>query len=140
MATGQTLLTLFSLVLLAIVSIGIKQMYVESVHNTIDAQVTSDALNFGRDLAEELHSYSMRYDQLDNQFGTFTDVNNPATRIEYTSSVGETYYATIELSEQMLLPHEEIGRQAKIKLYEAVGSEYRLIAEYVTAIAALRRV
>jgi hypothetical protein len=54
MSTGQIFLTLSSLVLLAIISLNIREMYVQSVNNTVDAQVTNDAINFGRDISEQL--------------------------------------------------------------------------------------
>ncbi|TVP98972.1 MAG: hypothetical protein EA359_17635 [Balneolaceae bacterium] len=138
MATGQTLLTLASIVLLGIISMSVRSMYVQSVNNTVGTQVTSDALNFGRDMAEEIHSFAFNYDQLDAVYGQFNDVTNPATRIEFTPQVGRTLYATIQLSSEQVLKHGQMGRSVNIRVFEEEREdEFTLVAEYITAVLPL---
>jgi hypothetical protein len=138
MAAGQTFLTLASIVLLAIISISIRSMYMQSVNNTVDSQLTSDALNLGRDLAEELHSFAFRYDQLDAEYGNMNDITNPNTRIEFTPQIGVTFYATIELSAEQTLIHNQQGRIATIRIFEEVrNEEFVELAEYVTSVSNL---
>lgn len=138
MATGQTLLTLAAIVLLSIITMSIRQMHLQSVTTSIDSQVTNDALNFGRDLAEEIYSYSYRYDELDTRFGGYTDVSDPAKRITFNSQVDIIYHATIELSSEKELQYSQIGRTATIKIYqEEKTGDFKMIAEYVTAIISL---
>ena len=135
MATGQTLLTLASIVLLAIISMSIRSMYTQSVHNTVDSQLTSDALNFGRDLSEEIHSYAFRYTELDGVYGSKNDVTHPNTRIEFTPQVGVTFYATIELSAEQELKHGQDGRIVTIHIFEEQREdEFEQVAEYVTTV------
>jgi uncharacterized protein (UPF0333 family) len=126
---GQTLLTLASIVLLSVIAIQIGQMYTSSVSSTVETQLTADAINFARDVAEDVHSYAFRYNDLDNAFGNFTDVNNPATRIEFTPQVGITFYATVELGQEENLRHNVPGRMATIRVYEEERpNQFRMIA------------
>ncbi len=138
MATGQTLMTLASIILLGIISMSVRSMYVQSVNNTIDSQVTSDALNFGRDIAEEIHSFAFAYDQLDAVYGQMNDVTNNEARIEFTSPAGLTLYTTIELSAEQELKHNQLGRQVTIRVFEQEReNDFRQIAEYLTAVLPL---
>jgi hypothetical protein len=137
MSTGQIFLTLAAIVLLAVVSMNIRQMYVQSVGNTVDAQMTGDAINFGRDISEQLQSYSLRYDSLDAHFGDMDDATNPDKRISHTSTVGEQFYATVELSGEQTLAHGQTGRLATVRIFEQMPDSIRLKARYVTAITRL---
>ena len=135
MATGQTILTLASIVLLAIITMSIRSMYTQSVHQTVGSQETADALNLGRDIAETLHSYSFRYDQLDSDFGGLNDVTDENSRIEFESQIEGTLYATVELSAEEVLIHDQLGRRATIRIYkEEREGDFRMKAEYTTAI------
>jgi hypothetical protein len=137
MSTGQVLLTLAAVVLLAYISLNIQRMYVQSVNNTIDSQYTSDALNFGRDLSDRIQSYAFNYDQLMNDFEGLDDVTDSNSRLEFTTQIGEIFFATVSISDETELIHEQTGRKATIRVYEyhEPSNEYRLQAEYVTAIA-----
>lgn len=145
MATGQTILTLASIVLLAIISMSIRQMYIQSVHNTVDSQVTSDALNFGRDLIEEVHSFAFRYDQLDTHFGQFNNVEDPSHRrgteddtADY--QVVKPLFATIEVGAEEVLEHGQNGRIVTIRIFEEDrDDEFVQIAEYVTSVLNLQQ-
>ncbi len=137
MSTGQVLLTLAAIVLLAYISLNIQQMYVQSVHNTVDSQYTSDALNFGRDLSERLQSYACNYDRLMNDFGGLEDVTDPASRPEHTTQAGEVFFATIHLSDENELIHGQNGRTAIIRVYEEEREDIVLKAENATAIVEL---
>ena len=138
MATGQTILTLASIVLLAIITMSIRSMYVQSVNHTVGSQETADALNFGRDISEELHSYAFNYDQLDAAFGSYNDVTDENSRIEFESQIEGMLYATVELSAEEELIHDQLGRRATIRIYqEEREGEFTLKAEYTTAIANL---
>jgi hypothetical protein len=150
MATGQTILSLASIVLLAIVTMSIRQMYVQSVHNTVDTQETADALNFGRDIAEDLHSYAFMFDQIDNSVYAGMAANlNDLTEEEFTEGENSKYlkfesqidgilYATVELFGVEELIHGQMGRRAVIRIYkEERNNDNRMVAEYVTAISDL---
>lgn len=138
MATGQTILTLASIVLLAIITMSIRSMYVQSVHTTVGSQETADALNFGRDIAEDLHSYAFRYDQLDGAYGNLNDVTDEDSRILFESQIDGTLYATVELASEEELIHGQLGRRATIRIYkEETEDEFRMMAEYITAISAI---
>ncbi len=128
-------MALAAIVLLSIVTMGIRQMYVQSVTTTVDSQNTSDALNFGRDLSEEIHTYAFRYNELDGVYGSVNDVTNANTRIEFTSQVGTTFYATIELFTEQELKQGQYGRMVTIRIFEEEREdEFRQIAEYVTSV------
>jgi hypothetical protein len=122
---------------MGIISMNIYQMYGQSVTNTVDAQMTSDAINFGRDISEELQSYSFRYDSLDAHFGRFDDVTDPDKRLSHVSTIGEQFYATVDLSGEQTLAHGQTGRMATIRVYEEMTDSLKLKAEYVTAVARL---
>lgn len=137
MSTGQVFLTLASLVLLGYISLNIQRMYVSSVETTVDMQMTNDAVNFGRDLSEEVQSYAYKYGQLDAQLGGLDDVTNSSSRRSDTSQVGEVFHATIELSSETSLDHGQTGRWATIKVYEELEDSLEFKAEFVTAVANL---
>jgi len=138
MATGQTILTLASIVLLSIITMSIRSMYVQSVNQTVSSQETADALNFGRDIAETLHSYAFRYDQLDSDFGSFNDVTDENSRIEFESQIEGILYATVELFSEEELIQDQLGRRATIRIYkEKNEGDFRLEAEYRTVITNL---
>ena len=137
MSTGQIFLTLASLVLLGIIAMNIQQMYVQSVNRTVDNQMTNDAINFGRDISEELQSYSFRYDSLDAHFGDLDDETDPDRRLSHVSTVGEQFYATVDLSNEQTLAHGQTGRMATIRVFEEMTDSLQLKARYVTAVARL---
>lgn len=137
MATGQTLLALASIVLLSIITMSIRQMYVQSVNTTVESQEMADALNFGRDIADELQSFAYRYDDLNERFGDLNDVTNEDSRWEFESQIDKKYYATVDLSLEQPLKHGQTGRMATIIIYEEENGDYKMIAEYATAIAPL---
>lgn len=137
MATGQTLLALASIVLLSIITMSIRSMYVQSVHTTVESQEMADALNFGRDIADELQSFAYRYSELDATFGDLNDVTDVDSRWEFESQIGKKYYATVDLSTEQPLKHGQLGRMATIIIYEEDNGDYEMIAEYATAIAPL---
>ncbi|MDR9367062.1 MAG: hypothetical protein RI575_17135 [Balneolaceae bacterium] len=137
MSTGQVFLTLASLVLLGIISFNIQRMYVSSVESTVEMQMVSDAVDFGRDLSEEVQYYGYHYGQLESEFGGLDDVTSPSSRRSDTSQVGQIFHATVELSGEIELAHGQNGRWATITVYEEVGSSYEMKAEFVTAVANL---
>lgn len=137
MSTGQVFLTLASLVLLGYISLNIQRMYVSSVETTVDMQMTNDAVNFGRDLSEEVQSYAFKYAQLDAQLGGLDDETDPSSRRSDTSQVGEIFHATIELSSEQVLDHGQTGRWATIRVYEEFEDSLEFKAELVTAVANL---
>lgn len=137
MSTGQVLLTLGAIVLLAIVSIGVQQLFVQSVYETVGTQKSADAVNYGRDLSERLYSYAFKYDMLDADWGSYDDVTDPTRRLEFTSQIGEVYYATVELSAEQEIAHGQSGRLATVTVYEEVDNDFELRAQYVTSITPL---
>lgn len=134
MSTGQVFLTLGSLVLLGIIAFNIQQMYVSSVETTVDMQMTSDAVNFGRDLSEEVQSYMYKYDQLAADFGGLDDETDPNSRRSDTSQVGRIFHATVELSNEMVLEHGQSGRLATVTVYEEIDDALEMKAEFVTSV------
>lgn len=134
MSTGQVFLTLASLVLLGYIAMNIQQMYVQSVETTVDMQMTSDAVNFGRDLSEEIQSYMYNYSQLDSRFGNLDDVTDPNQRRSDTSQVGQIFHATVQLSNEMVLEHGQNGRLATIRVFEEVDDSIKFKAEFVTSV------
>ena len=137
MSTGQVLLSLGAIVLLAIVTIGVQQLFVQSVQETVGSQKTADAVNYGRDLSERLYSYAFRYDQLEQDWGNLDEVTDPNRRLEFESQIGEIYYATVELSQEQELAHGQQGKKATITIYEEVNGNYELKSKYVVSITDL---
>lgn len=137
MSTGQVFLTLASLVLLGYITLNIQQMYVSSVDTTVETQMTQDAINFARDLSEEVQSYSYKYGQLVSTFGDLDDPTNPNKRRSDTSQVGQIFHATVELSNEQVLAHGQSGRMATITVYEEIGNELQMKTELVTAVTNL---
>lgn len=134
MSTGQVFLTLGSLVLLGIIAFNIQQMYISSVETTVDMQMTSDAVNFGRDLSEEVQSYMYNYAQLEARFGNMDDITDPNQRRSDTSQVGQIFHATVDLTNEMVLEHGQSGRLATITVYEEVDNSLQMKAEFVTSV------
>ena len=138
MSTGQVLLTLASLVLLGYIVLNIQQMYAGSVETTVDMQMTADAVNFGRDLSEEIQSYMYKFGQLDARFGNLDDVTDPSKRRSDTSQVGQIFHATVNLIDRVdLLPDmagNQPGKIAEIRVYEEVDDTLQFKAELVTSV------
>lgn len=136
MSTGQTLLTLLAIVLLGIISLSIMQMHHRAVKTTVGTQEDSDAINYGRDIVEDLQSYAYKYSQLVTDYGDLDDVNDSNKRLSRISQVGIVYYSTVELSEEKSILHGQVGRTASVKVYEnaEAGNGYEMIAEFKTAI------
>lgn len=137
MSTGQVFLTLASLILLGYIALNIQRMYVSSVETTVEMQMSSDAINFGRDLSEEVQSYMYKYSQLDTQFGNLDDVTDPSKRRSDTSQVGEIFHATVELSGEEVLEHGHSGRLATIRVFEEIDDTLQFKVEFVTSVVNL---
>jgi hypothetical protein len=159
MATGQTLLALASIVLLSIITMSIRSMYVQSVETTVESQEMQDAINFGRDISEELQSFAFgfsdmgaiqsRMNSLSGQFQSSNTVLNEKTssanslwivKREEESQIGRQYYASIEMptSMQTLTSHNQQGVIATIRIFEEIeDNEFEKIAEYRTAVLPL---
>lgn len=138
MSTGQVLLTLASLVLLGYIVLNIHQMYAGSVETTVDMQMTADAVNFGRDLSEEIQSYIYKYGQLDADFGNLDDPTDPNERRSDTSQVGQIFHATVDLQDKADLWSDMAGPQqgklATIRVYEEVDDTLQFKAELITSV------
>ncbi len=141
MATGQTLLTLTSIVLLAIISLNIGNMYVQSVQVTVDTQHSSDALNYGRDLGERIQSYVFNYGEFENsRYASLNDIYDPAARDSTISPANKIFYATTEIGSEEVLLYGMEGRIVNIRIYERCTvqeNEFNFIVEYSTAITDL---
>lgn len=141
MAAGQTLLTLASIVLLAIISMNIRSMYVQSVHTTVNSQHTSDALNYGRDLSEEIQSYVFNYGEIINsRYASMNDINDPGNRDSTLSPTNKMLYATTDISNEQPVLYNHHGRLITIRIYERNNmdsNQFDFLAEYVTAITDL---
>ena len=159
MATGQTLLALASIVLLSIITMSIRSMYVQSVETTVESQEMADALNYGRDIAEELQSFAfgfdsmgdmdMRMNSMPGQYQSSSTVLNEKTssannlwiiKRQEETQIGRQYYASIELptSMQTLTSHNQQGVIAIIRIFEEKEeNEFHKIAEYSTAVLPL---
>lgn len=111
-------------------------MYVQSVETTIDTQEEADAINYGRDIVEDLQSYAYKYSQLVADYGNLDDVSDENSRLTRTSQVGKVYYSTVELSDEISILHGQSGRTASVKVYEnaEAGNGFEIIAEFRTAI------
>lgn len=134
MSTGQVMLTLASLVLLGYIALNIQRMYVSAVETTVESQMTADAVNFGRDLSEEVQSYMYKYSQLDSELGGLDDETDPNSRRSDTSQVGQIFHATIDLSSEQVLNHGQSGRIATITVYEEIDGSLEMKAELVTSV------
>lgn len=151
MATGQTLLSLAAIVLLSIITMSIRQMYVQSVNNTVDAQYTSDALNFGRDLSERVHRRSgstLSYNAFNQEYSNCVEPNNPEDlelgafsencKVNYTSVAGQSYIGLITIS-----PNTEdfdmgvvvqTGRYVTVRVFKEENEDFIQDAEYRTIV------
>ncbi len=146
MGTGQTLLALAAIVLLSIVTMSIRQMYVQSVNNTVDSQHTADALNFGRDISERIHTFSTRYIEFENEYGdcnadTFNleDIDNKC-KFEMNSIAGEDYIGTLFVEAESDIDIGtaiQKGRVITIRIFSERDEVSTFRAEYKTILANL---
>jgi hypothetical protein len=152
MSTGQTILTLAAIVLLAIITMGIRSMYLQSVNNTVGAQHTSDALNFGRDLSERIQRHSgstMRYELFKQEFSNCLESNydendidltvfNDNCKINNNSVAGESFVGLVTISsdddEFDFGVAEQTGRYVTIRIFREVNEEFVFDAEYKTIV------
>lgn len=151
MSTGQTLLALASIVLLAIITMGIRSMYLQSVNNTVGAQHTSDALNFGHDLSERIHRHSgstLRYNVFLQEFGNCEELIledeidldgfSDNCKFDYNSVAGESFVGLVTIS-----PEDEdfnlgvaiqTGRYVTIRIFREENEDYVFDAELKTIV------
>ena len=159
MATGQTLLALASIVLLSLITMSMRSSYVQSVETTVESQEMQDAINFGRDISEELQSFAFgfsdmgamqsRMNSLSGQFQSSNTVLNEKTspanslwiiKREEETQIGNQYYASVEMptSMQTLTSHNQQGVIAIIRIFEEKEeNEFHKIAEYSTSVLPL---
>jgi hypothetical protein len=108
------------------------------VNNSVQTQYTSDALNYGRTLSERIQAYSSDpslYGELVNDFGGFDDETDPSSRLEFVAPAGEMLYATIEISAEVNVLFDQLGRRVTIRIYEEKNEDdIELISEYVTVV------
>lgn len=146
MASGQTLLALAAIVLLSIISMSIRQMYVQSVNNTVDSQYTADALNFGRDISERIHTFSTRYTEFENEYKNCVidsfdpeEVENQCI-FEMNSMAGEHYVATLFVDAESNIAigsTTQRGRVITIRIFTERDERNTFRAEYKTILTNL---
>ncbi|MCC5942370.1 MAG: hypothetical protein JJU37_12595 [Balneolaceae bacterium] len=146
MGTGQTLLALAAIVLLSIITMSIRQMYVQSVNTTVNSQHTADALNFGRDISERIHTFSTRYLDFVDEYGGCTadtfDLEDVDTNciFEMNSMAGESYIATLLVSPEGDIdigPAIQTGRVITIRIFSERDDVNTFRAEYRTILTNL---
>lgn len=153
------MLALASIVLLSIITMSIRQMYVQSVNTTVESQEMSDALNYGRDIAEEIQSFAFAFEdmatmeaQLNSMPGFYQSSSTVLNEKHSTANnlwifkrqeetqIGEQYFATVEMptSMQSLTSHNQQGVIAVIRIFQEIEeNEFEKIAEYSTAVLPL---
>jgi len=151
MTTGQTLLTLAAIVLLAIISMGIRGMYLQSVKTSVDTQFTSDALNFGRDLSERVHRHSgsqVAYNEFFTRYGNCIEdfdeddidlegIDNNC-KVNYNSVAGEHFIGLITIPSNDddfdFGVVEQEGRFVNIRVFREKNDEFVFDAKYKTIV------
>ncbi|MDR8392598.1 hypothetical protein NC796_15690 [Aliifodinibius sp. S!AR15-10] len=134
MASGQTLLTLAAIVLFMITALNVNRNYVQAVEQNLDQQKYINAINYGESLADEFYSQASNYENAEDVYGDYDDVTDPNRRLEKVTTMGDTLYATIHITEQEL-KHNVVGKKGTITVYGRNGSEYRQRAQYEAAIS-----
>ena len=137
MGGSQTLLSVGSIILVSIITISLGKMYVQSVENSVHAQYSQDAINYGRDLCEQVQAYAFNYDDLYDHFGDLNDVTDPGSRLTFTSQVGRTLHAVFQVSGEETFDFGQTGRRVEIIVYEESGDEFIQRVEYATAVVDL---
>ena len=136
MSTGQVFLSLGALILLAIVSIGIQQLFVQSVQETVGSQKTADAVNYGRDISEEVYSFAFQYNDVDELHSGLNDkysgYQTSETGKKFRSQIGKLYSAVFEVVKKDYSANQT-GVEVTIRVYEQLNDDnYEFQAEYVT--------
>lgn len=134
MAQGQTILALGAIVLFMITAVNVNKNYVRSVEQNLDQQKYINAINYGQSIASEIYSQVNNYENLEDTYGQYNDVNDPAKRLETVSTINDTLYATVEVSGEETLVHGVKGKKATVTVYVQDGSDFRQRAQYITAI------
>ena len=137
MSTGQVFLSLGALILLAIVSIGIQQLFVQSVQETVGSQKTADAVNYGRDISEEVYSFAFSFNDIEDLeqalSNEYSGYQTPENGKKFRSQIGKLYSAVFELDKKENTTHNQQGIEVTIRVYEQLQNEdYEFQAEYIT--------
>ncbi|TVR14710.1 MAG: hypothetical protein EA391_12310 [Balneolaceae bacterium] len=121
-------------------------MNVQSVTNTVESQHTSDALNFGRDISERVHTFSTRYFDFDNLYGGCTndsfdleDIDNNC-RFTRDSMTGENFVAALLVGseEDITIGNAtQTGRLVTIRIFSDRDGDSEFRAEYRTILTNL---
>ncbi|MDZ7693587.1 MAG: hypothetical protein U5K69_21125 [Balneolaceae bacterium] len=134
MAQAQTILALGAIVLFMITALNVNRNYVRGVKQNLDQQKYINAINYGQTIAGGIYSQVNNYDNIEDVYGDYDDVTDPARRLQTVTSLNDTLFATVALSGEEVLVHGTNGKKATITVYELVGADYRQRAQYVTAI------
>jgi len=134
MSTAQTFLAIGAIFLFSITSLNVNRINVMAVHNGINNQITSDAVNFGRDMSDMVQSYAFQYDNLVATFGGLNDVTSPSHRMTRTTSLGHTFHAVFDVSNEHQLRHGQAGRMVTIRVFLEEENDFVEKAEYVTSV------
>lgn len=137
MSTAQTFLAIGAIFLFSITSLNVNRISVKAVHNSIENQVTSDAVNFGRDMSDMVQSYAFQYDNLVATFGGLNDVTSPSHRMTKTTSMGHILHAVFDVSSEHQLRHGQTGRIVTIRVFLEDENDFVEKAEYVTSVVSL---
>lgn len=67
-------------------------------------------------------------------FGQFNEINEPANRIEFTTALGNTLYAALDISGETTLKHGVTGRVVIITVYTEDAGQFELRAQNVISV------
>ena len=134
MSTGQAILALGALSILMYISTGITRSYLQSATETVRIQKELDAITFGRSLSETMFSQRGNYDNFDQLFGAYNNVEDPETRFVYSTPSGYELYATVQLSAQQALIQGVEGRIATVTIFDENNGSFGQIAQFLTPI------
>tara|TARA_R110000868_G_scaffold408293_5_gene691016 strand:- start:49405 stop:49830 length:426 start_codon:yes stop_codon:yes gene_type:complete len=135
MGTGQTLLTISAIALYSITLNNIVASHVNSVKYALQQQETSEAVEIGNSITEQLFAASASYDDLEDQYGALNDVSKANARENFETQMGDSVAVTYQLGKEKEMVEGELGRKLIVNVYKKNDiSGYKKVSEHVAVV------
>lgn len=134
MGGTQTFLAMAAISIFLYMGMNVTRVITNASQYTNDNQTRIEAVNYGLSLSDELSSQAFSYDSLDTYYGNLTNVNNPLTRKNYVTPLGDSLFATIELSAEQAMVLGVNGRLATITVFRKENEEFKQMSQHVVSI------
>lgn len=117
MTTGESLLAIGAIALFMLTAVNVNRTYVSAAAESLRQQRDSDMINYAQSLTEMVYANGVNYDTIEALFLNASDIANPARRLTYVTSIGDSLFATVLFSAETAMIQGFVGKIATIQVY-----------------------